>query len=357
MATLRQKADGRYFIDYRENGQRSRLNIEIDGQPCRDSKRARAYFEQWQNVMERERRKEYAESPQRTPAGPRVHDVLQYYREVYLKANNAAEATHAAVSTHCEAFLQFCRAQHIGRVQQLNGEVMTRWSAELQSGPHARGPRTVNNYLTTIRTALNCAVDAEMIDKNPVRKWTTARVDAVEKSPLTIDEFRQVVQIFSDRPIVQWMCFTGQRPSDARSLKFADVDVESGTVFRASVKVRALRKFEICEEAAVLVAREALRPHQARDVVFLSSMGKPWTSDGLFNCMKDRIAQSEFPRPVTPKMLRDSFASIMANDLNCPLPELQILMGHSDIKSTMQYVRARGARQWLSTLDGVLKRP
>lgn len=48
---------------------------------------------------------------------------------------------------------------------------------------------------------------------------------------------------------------------------------------------------------------------------------------------------------------RDAFGTIMANDIGLPLPELQILMGHTDIKTTMQYVRARGARTWLDTYD------
>lgn len=359
MASLRQKADGRYFIDYRdENGVRNRINItDNQGKPIREPRMARAYFEFWQNSMARERQKEMSESPIRAQGGPRIADVVNYYREVYLKASNAAEATHAAAATHCEAFLQFCRVQHIGRIQQLSGEVIGRWLAELQSGDNARSARTATNYVTTIRTALNVALDAELIDKIPIRKWTMPRVEEVEKNPLTIEELRKVVALFHDRPIVQWMCYTGQRPSDARTLKFSEVDVKSATVYRPSVKVRSLRRFEICEAAVALVAREAVRPHQPRDYVFLSSMGKPWTSDGLFNCIKDRISASNFTRPVTAKMLRDSFATIMANDINVPLPELQILMGHSDIASTMKYVRARGARVWLDNFDATVTRP
>lgn len=179
----------------------------------------------------------------------------------------------------------------------------------------------------------------------------SSKFDAIEKHPLTLAELRAVMLAFADIPVVLWMCLTGQRPSDARTLKFGDVDVPTRTVHRPSVKVRALRKFEICAEAARLVKAEATRPHSPADVVFRSSHGTPWSADGLLNTIKARCRKRTEIRHITPKMLRDAFGTIMANDIGLPLPELQILMGHTDIKTTMQYVRARGARTWLDTYD------
>lgn len=46
--TLRQKRDGRYFIDYRDAaGVRQRPYIQIDGKPVRDEDEARAYYDHW----------------------------------------------------------------------------------------------------------------------------------------------------------------------------------------------------------------------------------------------------------------------------------------------------------------------
>lgn len=338
MPSLRQKPDGRFFIDYRdENGVRQRPYIQINGQPVRNEAVAQVYFKNWLSSHT---------APESAPraTSPRVQDILDYYRDVYLVSQNAATATHAAVQTHCAAFLEWCRAEHIGRTQQLSVEVMARWSASLQTGPHRRSARTTANYLNTIRSAINVAVDAEILTLSPVKKWSKPKFDATDKHPLTMGELRAVMQLFSDTPIVLWMCLTGQRPSDARTLKFGDVDVPTRTVYRPSMKSRALRKFEICDAAAALVAA---RQGAASDTVFLSQQGRPWSADGILNSMVNRCRLAGHPRRVTPKMLRDSFGTIMANDIGLPLPELQILMGHTDIKTTMQYVRARGARTWL----------
>lgn len=346
MPSLRQKPDGRFFIDYREDGQRRRIDVVIDGVSIRDPTVAAAFYTAWEGQQQSTHR-----APRERATSPRIDDLLNYYRDTYHVANNAAEATQAAAQTHCSVFLEWCRSERIGRAQQLNTEVLTRFGAYLQTGPHKKSPRTTANYLATIRAALHVAVEAGKLEAMPIRKWVLPKFDAIEKHPLTLAELRAVMLAFADIPVVLWMCLTGQRPSDARTLKFGDVDIPTGTVHRPSVKVRALRKFEICAEAARLVEAEATRPHSPADVVFRTSHGTPWSADGLLNTIKARCRKRTEIRHFTPKMLRDAFGTIMANDIGLPLPELQILMGHTDIKTTMQYVRARGARTWLDTYD------
>lgn len=348
MPSLRQRPDGRFFIDYRdEHGQRQRPYVTRDGVPTCDPAFAQAYYDHW---LKRFEPGQGAATRSRANS-PRIQEILDYYRDVYLVAENAAEATHNAVQTHCSAFLEWCRGQHIGRMQQLNVEVLARWTAALQSGENKRSARTAANYINTIRSAINVAVEAEKIERSPIKRWSKPKFDPIDKHPLTLVELNSVMELFSDSPIILWMALTGQRPSDARTLKFGDVDLPTLTVHRPSVKVRALRKFEICPRAGSLVADAASRSHGPADIVFLSPQGRPWSEDGPLNLMRRRCEAENHPRRVTPKMLRDSFGTIMANDIGLPLPELQILMGHTDIKTTMQYVRARGARQWLDQFD------
>jgi len=218
-----------------------------------------------------------------------------------------------------------------------------------------RNARTARNYLTTIRTAINVAINAGILESNPIRgKWVLPKVEDVERHPLTLEELRGVMRIFADVPIVLWICATGNRPSDARTLRFRDVDLELRTVERLSIKSRALRNYEISHRAARVIQTQAQRPHAAEDIVFLSSTDRPWSADGLLNSFKARLRAVEYPRALNLRDLRHSFGTIMAGELGVPLPELQILMGHTDIKTTMQYVRPTGARSYLDTWDRVL---
>lgn len=56
------------------------------------------------------------------------------------------------------------------------------------------------------------------------------------------------------------------------------------------------------------------------------------------------VAKYDFPRPVTLKDLRHTYGTLMVNEVNCPLPIVQVQMGHADIKTTMQYIQPSTAR-------------
>ena len=196
------------------------------------------------------------------------------------------------------------------------------------------------------------AVEAGLLDKSPIKgKWVLPRLDPVERHPLTLAEMNDLRAIFHDMPIVQWIALTGQRPSDARALEFRQVNLDTRTVDRGSKKSRDIRKFEISSKAAAVVAQEARREHDGSDIVFVSSRGTAWSADGLLNSFKARLRDVKYKRDLNLRDLRHSFASIMANEIGIPVTELRILMGHTDIKTTMKYVHARGAREWLDVMD------
>ena len=124
MPSLLQKKDGRWYINYTENGQRKRLYISALGKPVRDAEEARHYYDAW--LADHERKQRVAQSNTDAPQSPRVEIILRYCRDTQLRTNNAAEATRVAVQTCCMGFLEFCRVGHIGRMQHLNPEVMAR---------------------------------------------------------------------------------------------------------------------------------------------------------------------------------------------------------------------------------------
>lgn len=86
MATLRRRADGRFFIDYVENGQRKREAVTVDGVAIRDPVIAAAMFAEWCDCQPDEIAQD----------SPRIVAVLNYYQDTHLAATNAAQATRKA---------------------------------------------------------------------------------------------------------------------------------------------------------------------------------------------------------------------------------------------------------------------
>lgn len=355
MPTLRKKFDGRYFIDDRIDGTRRRITLTqtVNGrrEPIRDSYLAEQIYAAY--LAEREE-----QTPSRVinQENPPVADILAYYLNEYLPAKNAAHKTVTAARKHISDFLNFLSHEHIGRVQQLAPRVLQRYAAKLAA--NGKHPTTVKNYLVTIRAALNAAVDAEVVPQSPIRKWTLPKSSNAEIHPLSMQELNHVLSIITKdhpilAPIIHWIAYTGNRPSDAVDLRHGQIDVKTRHVTRISVKVKALRQYEISPQAAQIIIREreAHSDWGTNSHAFIDLRGVPWTVNRVYHEMRRTLERASFPRICGPKLLRHTFASIMANEIQCPLPVLRVLMGHTDIKTTMRYVRATSGAPYLEAWD------
>ena len=90
-------------------------------------------------------------------------------------------------------------------------------------------------------------------------------------------------------------------------------------------------------EAYAAQARELLRREQETEVLFLNYAGKPFTRQGLWKVLKEYGEQAKFEIPLTPQVIRNSFAVHMLQN-GADVKSLQELMGHEDISATQAYL-------------------
>jgi integrase len=298
-----------------------------------------------------------ADPPEPKPAppsdrhDPKLSALCDHYTETYLPARNAAKKSVQKAEQCLREFERYCASRHVGRASQLSPAILDGWSAELrQACNHAK---TIHNKLGIVRSALNAAVDRELLTQSPVRKWLMPDVPDPEIQPLTADQLRKVLELVRTRRpdiylAVAWMAWTGARPEDTCRLRWHQVDIEGRSVTRVMAKSPRLKKYSIGAKAAGVLKAERKRAIKAA-VVFTDQDGSPFTPHTLYR--RFTRCTAGFERHVTLKDLRHTFGSLMANDVGCPIPQLQVLMGHSDIKTTMRYVRASDSRGYLDAWD------
>ncbi len=129
---------------------------------------------------------------------------------------------------------------------------------------------------------------------------------------------------------------TGLRASEACSLRWGDIDMESGWLVVRLGKGNKTRKVGISSRLL-----EALQAHKAEapgggehQHLLLNRKGKPMDRSGLYQRLQ-RLGELAGVT-VSPHALRRAFVTINANK-GRPLVILQRSCGHSDIKTTMSY--------------------
>jgi len=221
-----------------------------------------------------------------------------------------------------------------------------------------KSPYSVQRYHSVFRSAVNFAVEEEMLDRN---RFSSVRItkDDVLDNFLEPDE----LQIFLDKvkeigDITQYtltylLAYTGMRKGEAHALKWRDIDFDSNTIFvkgtrdhhgyRVPKTVRSMRNVEV--DVKVI---ELLRKYKTESKKELLMFGVPLKeTDFVFINLKNNVMvhdmyELEFFKKIykslevdevsikriTPHGLRHTHISILIN-MNIPPTDIAQRVGNS----------------------------
>lgn len=159
--------------------------------------------------------------------------------------------------------------------------------------------KTVNNYVSVLREALQLAVQDRCIEVNPALGVPRAKWQKEPPDPLSRDEAELVVGSLAERHsgqvhnLVDFWLWTGLRTSEIFALRWGDVDLVSGLVVVRSAVVRGVRKettktavarqVNLNSRALAAIKRQKQHTFLAGDEVFNDPRyGKPWVDERAF---------------------------------------------------------------------------
>ncbi len=153
---------------------------------------------------------------------------------------------------------------------------------------------------------------------------------------------------YRDKTMLEVLYATGMRVSELVALKAANVNLDMKYVI-AFGKGSKERIIPIGRTAVKYLSRymEEIRPGLIKDeneeLLFLSSWGGPMTRQRFFEIIRDYGKSAGIKRPVTPHMLRHSFATHLLEN-GTDLRVVQELLGHADISTTQIYTHLTNKR-------------
>lgn len=327
MATLRQKQNGVYFVDYHVNGRRVR---KVLGKVKRLAELA---------AKEIEIKLERGQLGLETQKDTDIAKLFDEFRGYSLTRHSpATQKRYKAIIDNWLAFLK--EYPYISKISQLNPKLFADYQAYRKK--QGRANKTINTEVKCLQGIFNLAMDWNYCKANPGKGVDMLKLE-VNKAPdfLTKTQCKKILEGADDfmRPILYTFLHTGMRKAELENLEWNDVDFD-----RKKIKIRYKDNWRPKTSEREIPINNGLMD------VFLAQKAK--AGDGL---------SLVFPRDgekIEPNYLRKKFMQLTKalgfGDITCvhtlrhtfashlvmsgvDLPTVQKLMGHSDITTTMIY--------------------
>ena len=216
--------------------------------------------------------------------------------------------------------------------------------------------RSINYYNSVIRFIYEVTLD-KLINKKqlPMRKKKKTVYKVLTKEELST--FFNVCDNFKFRTIFMLVYGSGLRIGEVANLRVEDIDSKNMRIFVRAGKGNKER-YTILPKQSLDMLREywrKYRQHKRRGRIFLSESGKAITVGVIREHFRKYRKKAKINEKATLHTLRHNFATDLI-ERGATLIQVKELMGHSNIRSTMEYIHVANVKLDLeSPLDAFLK--
>jgi integrase/recombinase XerD len=230
-------------------------------------------------------------------------------------------------------------------------------AVQLQSG---RSPRTLSRYLSSFRQFYRWLLREGRIASDPTALIESPKLGRGLPKALSEQQVTDLLEApdistavgLRDRTMLEMMYASGLRVSELVGLELASVNLNQGVV-RITGKGGKERLVPVGEEAMdwlrryLREARPRLMGGRDCPVLFVTARRDGMTRQAFWYAIRKHARAAGISQPVSPHMLRHSFATHLLNH-GADLRVVQLLLGHSDLSTTQIYTHI--AREGLKQL-------
>jgi len=230
-------------------------------------------------------------------------------------------------------------------------------AGELQAG---RSPRSLSRYLSGFRQFYRWLLRDGRIRRDPTALIESPKLGRGLPKALSEDQVTRLLEApdpetpigLRDRTMLELMYASGLRVSELIELELQNVNLNQGVV-RVVGKGGKERLVPLGEEALswlqryLKAARPGLMGAASCPQMFVTARRKGMTRQAFWHGIRKYAQVAGIRQPVSPHMLRHSFATHLLNH-GADLRVVQLLLGHSDLSTTQIYTHI--AREGLKQL-------
>ncbi len=276
-----------------------------------------------------------------------IDKLIQTFLDYAALERGLSNNTLAAYGRDLSQFAEYLAEINITESAQIGEATLLGFQSQLVKA--GLKPTSMARKLTAVRCFIKYLASEELANQSCLEAIPAARPAQQLPKSLTVDEVARLLQAPSvsennglrDRAMLETLYATGLRVSELVNLKTADINLKMGFV-RCIGKGNKERVVPIGEVAGLLIEKYTLHARgefakaERSEYLFLSRFGKPMSRVAFWNIIKKYTAIAGIDRPISPHMLRHSFATHLL-ERGADLRSLQEMLGHSSIAITEVY--------------------
>lgn len=199
-------------------------------------------------------------------------------------------------------------------------------------------PSTIRVHVQNIRRIVQYLYQTGQIDHDWSLELKMPKQEKHHNKPtLTPDEVNKICDCRDNlySILFRFLAVTGVRISEATNTSVGDIDTGQERYYVRISKTEP-RTLPLTKSTLDLL-QPILKSRDPHEWLFINSYGNKLSGDTVRKELNLRLKMLDIKKKVTPHTFRHSFATMMLK-AGCPLPQIQRLLGHADIKTTQRYI-------------------
>ena len=281
------------------------------------------------------------------PPASSPEEALRLFLEYLAVEKGLSHNTVSAYGRDVRKLADFLKAGRIALPRVSEDTLVAFVHRESGAGLSAR---SLARLVSALRSFFRFSVLSGFLKKDPSSRLTTPSTWLALPKFLTVAEVEELLRApdakkphgVRDRAMLEVLYGSGLRVSELASLKLAEINRDEGFLVcrgkGGKERIVPLGR-SACDAIGRYLAevRSPLDPDGAREELFLSRRGKPFTRQGLWKLLRRHAAKAGLnAAKITPHVLRHSFATHLL-ERGADLRSVQLMLGHSQITTTQIY--------------------
>ncbi len=251
---------------------------------------------------------------------------------------NLSEKTISGVHT---AFKHLISFRGDVQLSEINSHFISLFMIEIMK----KVPKGYRVYFRSLRAEFNKYVEWSFTPVNHFAKYKLPKQQRNEKKYFSENEFVSLVEAENNhtlKAIYLFSFYTGLRLSEVLNLVWENIHLKGKYVLigdeKFKTKTSKVRRVPLCVKASEILEKHIPKIYHTtkRNYVFCKANGYQLTGNHVSKRFKKLLRSNDYSEEFHFHNIRHSTASNLAR-LGVAIPQIQQILGHSDIKTTMIY--------------------